>query len=106
MKHNLLLKLLLVPGLLINLGLVSYDTRDEWPESRLLFAADDGVHGVELWKSTGTLSGTVMIKDINPGSAPSAPMGSIAMNGILYFTANDGSSGTGFNRSFRVVVRP
>jgi sialidase-1 len=41
MKHNLLLKLLLVPGLLINLGLVSYDTRDEWPESRLLFAADE-----------------------------------------------------------------
>ena len=34
----------------------------------LYFSATDGAHGYELWKSDGTASGTVLLKDINPGS--------------------------------------
>lgn len=35
----------------------------------LFFAANDGVHGTELWKSNGTTAGTVMVKDIDRGPA-------------------------------------
>jgi len=36
--------------------------------SRLFFAADDGVHGSQLWTSDGSAAGTVMVTDINPGA--------------------------------------
>ena len=39
----------------------------------LYFAANDGDHGSELWKTDGTDAGTVMVKDIVPG--PSARAG-------------------------------
>ena len=37
-------------------------------EDTMYFVANDGIHGNELWKTDGTLSGTVMVKDINTGS--------------------------------------
>lgn len=36
--------------------------------NKLLFGADNGVNGNELWISDGTDTGTTMLKDINPGT--------------------------------------
>src|SRR5262249_37939179 len=65
---------------------------------RLFFTANDGVHGTEFWKSDGTAAGTVLVKDINPGSAYGFPSSSYpssltAVGGKVFFSADDGVSG-------------
>lgn len=49
------------------------------------FSATDGVNGNELWKTDGTEEGTVMVKDISPGSDNTNPTNFMAMNGLVYF---------------------
>src|SRR4051812_25666491 len=56
---------------------------------RLFFTADDGASGTELWKSDGTAAGTVLVKDIIPGSASSDPYNLTSVNGRLFFTADN-----------------
>ena len=54
----------------------------------LYFPADDGINGNELWKSDGTAEGTVMVKDIYPGSLSGTPHSlTIDNNGHLFFSA-------------------
>jgi ELWxxDGT repeat protein len=54
---------------------------------QLFFTANDGVNGVELWKSDGTPEGTVMVKDIYPGGISSNPKQLTVYNNALYFQA-------------------
>ncbi len=51
------------------------------------------VNGIELWKSDGTAAGTVLLKDINPGTNTSDPENFININNTLYFQADDGTNG-------------
>jgi ELWxxDGT repeat protein len=55
------------------------------------FSAGDFTNGYELWKSDGTIAGTKLVKDINPGFDGSYPYSFISYKGSLYFGAYDNS---------------
>jgi ELWxxDGT repeat protein len=59
----------------------------------LYFAAADGVHGYELWKTDGTAGQTSLVKDIFEGPELSGPESLTVYNGALYFSADDGVHG-------------
>ncbi len=64
-------------------------------DGKLFFVAQDDTHGAELWKTDGTYTGTVLVEDINPGTADAftedSPM--MVVDGELFFAANDGTHG-------------
>ena len=72
--------------------------------NKLYFSADDGESGRELFVSDGTAEGTQLLVDLNPGvyegnygppfAEGSNPRSLVEFNGKLYFSANDGKSGS------------
>jgi ELWxxDGT repeat protein len=76
----------------------------------LFFAANDGSHGFEVWKSDGTSSGTAMVKDVHPGSNNAFHYDGLGnlfgamqnVNGTLFFTAASAESGSPFYRNYEL----
>jgi ELWxxDGT repeat protein len=65
----------------------------------VLFSADDGIHGVQLWRSDGTAGGTQMVTDINSGGGGVDPGFLTNVGGTLFFVGNDGTHGKELWRS-------
>ncbi|WP_164020658.1 ELWxxDGT repeat protein [Pyxidicoccus trucidator] len=59
---------------------------------RLVFIADDGQHGRELWVSLGQGRPTSLLKDVNP-KGHATPRSLTVMGRWLFFVADDGDSG-------------
>ena len=66
---------------------------------RLFFAANDGVHGLELWVTDGTALGTTLVLDLQPGWESSYPALLTAASGQLFFTARGADDVTALWRS-------
>jgi ELWxxDGT repeat protein len=68
-------------------------------DNKLYFAANDGVHGNELFVSDGTAEGTQLVADLNPGensyggNNDSDPVNLTVVGDELFFSANNGSTG-------------
>ncbi|MEZ5312917.1 MAG: hypothetical protein R2862_04280 [Thermoanaerobaculia bacterium] len=63
------------------------------PASAVL-AADDGVHGKELWVTDGTPLGTGLLRDIYPGDYPSTPRNFTRFGDRIFFTAESELEGS------------
>ncbi|MCW1883971.1 hypothetical protein OKA04_04475 [Luteolibacter flavescens] len=59
--------------------------------NKLIFAANDGKTGYELWESDGTAAGTRLLKDIVSGAAGSYPSGPVGAGNHMYFKTSNSS---------------
>jgi ELWxxDGT repeat protein len=64
-------------------------TRFDTQPLTLLFAADDGAHGAELWRTDGTAAETALVKDwvVGPGSSDPQSVGAVSISAIYSFVS-------------------
>jgi ELWxxDGT repeat protein len=60
--------------------------------SKVMFVANDGIHGNELWLSDKSTRATSRLTDINPGTGDGAS-GLVAIGAYIIFSGNDGVHG-------------
>jgi len=65
----------------------------------VLFAADDGAHGRELWRSNGISRGTRLVADLRPGPFGSSPHDLTRLGNTFYFFASISGPGEALVRS-------
>jgi len=78
--------------------LLAVSTVDQWVapvvfNDSLFYAARTAEHGIELWKSNGTETGTALLKDIRLGPNSSDISQLTVVGNTLFFTANNGTHG-------------
>ena len=61
--------------------------------TKVFFTAKDNAHGEELWLSDGTVAGTRMVKDINPGAEASNPSWLCVLGNLCFFAATTPAAG-------------
>lgn len=54
----------------------------------VFFSGQDAAHGVELWKTDGSRAGTVLARDLVPGSASSSPRNLVTLDEKPFFIAD------------------
>jgi ELWxxDGT repeat protein len=59
--------------------------------NKILFLADDGVHGLEIWETDGTTNGTLLFLDTNLGTANANIRSPNVLNDQIYFLASESS---------------
>jgi ELWxxDGT repeat protein len=63
-------------------------------DGAVYFRANDGAHGIELWKTDGTFAGTSLVTDLRPGPANAVPGNLAVAGGSLYFHAFTEATGS------------
>ena len=71
----------------------SYPTELTPAGENLFFVADDGIHGIDLWITDGTASGTGIVKDLQATAPWFRPRELSAMGELVYFSGADGAHG-------------
>jgi ELWxxDGT repeat protein len=58
---------------------------------RLVFGADDGLHGYEPWVTDGTTAGTTLLKDIEPGPSGGSRFDLVSLGVVGVFRVGHGT---------------
>jgi ELWxxDGT repeat protein len=61
--------------------------------SKVMFVANDGIHGNELWLSDKSTHATSMLADLNPGSGDGVDTTLVGIGGQILFGGSDGVHG-------------
>lgn len=83
----------LVKNIATGAGQSSYPSDFMVAGGELYFGASDQVNGQELWKTDGTSSGTIIVRNITPGSGSTSIILLGELNGKLLFSASSSTLG-------------